>query len=175
MKRHTFRGKKGARSTPRKAGVNWDWKEVERAHFAQCQPPAGEKRAASAFFDLVALLLASSAVSQISQVLALVLDSSSQAALLSAFRFLTWATAYYFYFFWCPERWGGSPGKLLFGIRVVSLKTGHYPDPAEVFIREMTKPFAYFSFISPFLIATRADRRGLHELLSGTVSKYVRT
>lgn len=84
---------------------------------------------------------------------------------------------YFLYFCATLAQFGGSPGKLLLGLRVVDAKTGGKLTFGRAILRELfgkvlsTLPLA----IGWGMVFIRADSRTLHDLVAGTVVKRVHT
>ncbi len=82
---------------------------------------------------------------------------------------------YFFYFCATLSKFGGSPGKLLLGLRVVDAKTGGKISFGRAIVRELlgkalsTVPLA----IGWSMAFIRADSRTLHDLVAGTTVKRV--
>lgn len=72
---------------------------------------------------------------------------------------------YYAYFY---MTYGASPGKMVFGLRVISTIDNQNPTLTQIFIREtLGKFFSYVSFGLGFALAfVRRDGRAFHDLLS---------
>jgi len=74
--------------------------------------------------------------------------------------------------FW--KKWrGATPGKRFVGIHIVDVKTHKELDNQQAIIRSFGYIASTFSFLIGFLmVAFRKDKRGLHDLLAGTMVVY---
>ena len=74
--------------------------------------------------------------------------------------------------FW--KKWrGATPGKRFVGIHIVDAKTYKELDNKQAIIRSFGYIASTFSFLIGFLmVAFRKDKRGLHDLLAGTIVVY---
>jgi uncharacterized RDD family membrane protein YckC len=74
--------------------------------------------------------------------------------------------------FW--KKWrGATPGKRFVGIHIVDAKTYEELDNKQAIIRSFGYIASTFSFLIGFLmVAFRKDKRGLHDLLAGTIVVY---
>ncbi len=74
--------------------------------------------------------------------------------------------------FW--KKWrGATPGKRFVGIHIVDAKTYRELDNKQALIRSFGYIASTFSFLLGFLmVAFRKDKRGLHDLLAGTIVVY---
>ncbi|OQW52431.1 MAG: hypothetical protein A4S09_08745 [Proteobacteria bacterium SG_bin7] len=79
----------------------------------------------------------------------------------------TIAYVYYCFFY---LSFGATPGKLVLGLRVVSVETGGDLSLIQIFLREILgKFFSFFFFGFGFLLSFfRKDGRALHDLISGS-------
>lgn len=80
-----------------------------------------------------------------------------------------WILAGIFYGFFY-SKYGASPGKMIFGLRVLDENTGNYPSPLKAAVREIFGKFlcAITLGIGFLMIPFRADKRGLHDLVCST-------
>jgi len=80
----------------------------------------------------------------------------------------------YFYFVWALAYAGGSPGKLLLGLRVIHSQTGRYLNFFHALARELggkiVSVVTLYGFFSPFL---RKDKKALHDIVFRTSVKKV--
>ncbi len=81
----------------------------------------------------------------------------------------------YLHFVWALARYGGSPAKLLLGLRALDVRTGsRLPLPRALLREFIGKPLgtAMFGFgiLLPFV---RPDHKALHDLIAGSVVKRV--
>jgi uncharacterized RDD family membrane protein YckC len=68
------------------------------------------------------------------------------------------------------EKYSSTPGKMLFGLKVVRTKTGEKPDYMDALLREgVGKMLSMIIFgIGYFMVAFRSDKQALHDLFSKT-------
>jgi len=77
--------------------------------------------------------------------------------------------AHFAFFGWFYKNKGGSPGKLLFGLKVVNMATGENLNYFQTFKREIIgKTFSGFLFIGYIIAAFREDGRTLHDFFAGS-------
>lgn len=81
----------------------------------------------------------------------------------------------YIQFIWTVSVFGGTPAKLLLGLRVVDVRTGSKLELPRVFLREVVgKGVCVLTAGTGFLpVLFRGDRRGAHDLLCKSVVKRV--
>jgi len=64
---------------------------------------------------------------------------------------------------------GATPGKMLFGLRVVDTATGGRPSVGQALLRETVgRCLSALFFIGYLMVLARSDRRALHDMLAGT-------
>lgn len=82
----------------------------------------------------------------------------------------------YFYMVWTVSQFGGTPAKLLLGLRVLDINTGQRLAIPMVLWRELIgKTLGLITFGFGFSLAiSRPDTRALHDLMSRSVVKRVR-
>ncbi|MGZ3697132.1 MAG: RDD family protein [Bdellovibrionota bacterium] len=75
--------------------------------------------------------------------------------------------AYYVYFY---TNHGATPGKMVLGLKVISLSSGKNLTPGQTLLREILgKALSFFTLLlGYFLAALRPDRRALHDLIAAT-------
>jgi uncharacterized RDD family membrane protein YckC len=95
---------------------------------------------------------------------------------LQAINFLFSLVVTFVYCAWFYQSKGATPGKLLFGLRVVDATTGTYLSWGQTFMREIVgKVISGLTLTIGFLMAAfRPDKRALHDLLAGTQVLRVR-
>jgi uncharacterized RDD family membrane protein YckC len=95
--------------------------------------------------------------------------------ILNYFASLTKIGFVYLYAFWSNARFGGSPGKLLLGLRILDAKTGQFLGLNRILLRELlARPLSFLIFGCGFsYMLLREDRRTLHDVLTGSVVKRV--
>lgn len=81
----------------------------------------------------------------------------------------------YIYFVWTVATFGGSPAKLLLGLRVLDAGSGQKLSIPRAFLREVIGKAASVGLVGGGLILPliREDRRALHDLMSNSVVKRV--
>ncbi|MBY0372265.1 RDD family protein [bacterium] len=159
--------------------------DAENEHLLECPNADLPMRTAGLFLDLILISLATSAVHQLVEtfrstfpvLLGKWVDPESS-NFVFLFLFVSWSAKVclaYFYFIWTTHRFGGTPAKLLLGIRVVDARTGERPSILWTFLREgLAKPLGLTLLASPVCAAIRKDHRALHDLATRTVVKRVR-
>ncbi len=95
---------------------------------------------------------------------------SIELVLIGAAIFSIKMTVSYFYMAWFYKEKGGTPGKLLFDLRVFDVRTGAYLSYKKTFTREMVgKMISMATFLIGFIMAAfRSDKKALHDLMTGT-------
>lgn len=81
----------------------------------------------------------------------------------------------YLYSIWSISRFGGTPGKLLLGLRVLDETNGHFLPIYRVVLREfVARPLSFISLgLGIVCMLVRKDRRTLHDALTRSVVKRV--
>ncbi len=83
--------------------------------------------------------------------------------------------SFYFYMIWSIFTFGGTAGKLLLGLRIISVKSGEPPTFLWVLIREtIAKLLTIVSIIGIFLPFIRKDHRTFHDFITFTTVKKIR-
>jgi uncharacterized RDD family membrane protein YckC len=92
------------------------------------------------------------------------------AIILQLLNFVISLGATYGYYGWFYRNKGATPGKLLFGLKVVDSTTGTYLGWGQVFMREFVGWFVdgITLFIGLLMAGFRSDKRALHDLIAGT-------
>lgn len=70
---------------------------------------------------------------------------------------------------WFGHRFGGSPGKILVGLEVITEKTGDYPTFAQALTRVVLALVSMASLVGVLFMLFDARKRTLHDRLMGTV------
>lgn len=71
--------------------------------------------------------------------------------------------------------WGSTPGRMIFGLRVVDVWTGHRPRPMHAFLRAIAWWLSVGALGAPFLaVFSNLRRRPLHDRVSDTEVRSVR-
>ena len=76
----------------------------------------------------------------------------------------------FFYYGWFYQNKGATPGKLIFGLRVVDTETGGNIGYGKTFLRQYVGGFVCTLTlgIGYLMVAFRSDKRGLHDMIAGT-------
>jgi len=83
---------------------------------------------------------------------------------------------FHIYYLWTSTYYGGTPAKLIFGLRVIDIHTGQTLPLPRILVREVFGKLILntatlgLGFFLPF---TRPDARALHDLVSRSVVKKV--
>lgn len=155
--------------------------EAEVDHFMDCPNADFLIRAASFILDLIFLFLIFTSLKKIFAAIAAsgLLTMSSRdttSALLTSLHFAVGVSVFFIYNVVCVTRFGGTPAKLVFGLRVIDSRTGLGLSIFQAVFREvfgkwiMTWLICGVNFVWPLI---RHDSLALHDLISGTVVKKV--
>lgn len=112
---------------------------------------------------LIAFILPNTLIAQI--------KSGSVTTSFNAIYYLIWLLFSFFYIGWFYANKGGTPGKLLFNLKVISAETGTYLSYPRAFFREILGKYITnlsFMLLLGFLIFFRSDKRMLHDLIFDT-------
>lgn len=150
--------------------------EAEEDHFVDCPEAPYLLRAAACILDAIFLVLAITSFNRLAMAFFVYFSQEAREApvLFSSFVIASDVTLIYIYSLWTVHRFGGSPAKLLFNLRVVEVSTGKKLEFYSIFVREVFgKPLSLvllgLGFLMPLI---RDDRRTLHDLIcSSTVKK----
>jgi uncharacterized RDD family membrane protein YckC len=76
----------------------------------------------------------------------------------------------FFYYGWFYQNKGATPGKMIFGLRVVDTETGGNIGYGKTFLRQYVGAFLCVLTlgIGYLMVAFRSDKRGLHDMVAGT-------
>jgi uncharacterized RDD family membrane protein YckC len=159
--------------------------EAEREHYLDC--PNGDLpiRSAAFLLDLIFVSLGSSGIhhlietlkNSIPPLIGMVSEPAAPLFVLGVtyFSWLLKTAALYLYFVWTVMRFGGTPAKLLMGLRIVDTRTGDRLDYQQAILREIIgKLVTGVSVLAPLASLRRPDRRMFHDLVSGSCVKKVR-
>lgn len=148
--------------------------EAEEEHFLNCPNADFLVRAAAFLLDGLFLFLFGFGLHRLFEAASLILvPTESFQSFLRAVSFALEASLLYFYT-WSLHYWGGSPAKLLFGLRVLNASSGRRLGFAEVCFREfLGKGLSLISLVGFFLPLFRQDRLALHDLISHSIVKRV--
>ena len=157
--------------------------EAEEDHFLDCPTADYPVRAAALLLDVIFFSLANSGIqnffdtieSYALHVLHIgTLDPTGRTIALIALylALVTKVTAGYLYFIWSINRFRGSAGKLLLGLRVVSSQTGQPLRPSVALLRETVgKAASVLSVVGIILPLFRDDVEMIHDKLAQSVVK----
>jgi uncharacterized RDD family membrane protein YckC len=166
-----------------KKTINDTLLESENEHYLDCPTADPITRFAACFLDFILCSLAWSATNHLSEAGAAAVASLANGAPTTGWMPPGWAyslwvlriSLLYLYFLWAVASYGGTPAKLLLGLRVLDARNGHRLTHPRALVRELLlKPVSVASAIGLILPLFRSDRRALHDLLSGTVVKKIR-
>jgi len=145
---------------------------AEIEHYGDCPTADGMIRTAAVCLDLILLfILASSAEASI-QLVAILQNTPHMAVLIIAVKL----TLCFVYLICSVAYMGGTPGKLLLGLRVLSQKTGKYLSLPQAAYRELGAKFLLGILTSGviwILPLVRTDHLGLHDIIAKSVVKKV--
>lgn len=161
--------------------------EAEEDHFLDCPNAELRLRVAALLLDVLLSTLAISGLQHLCTALETHLGHlpteglgetltllHANSYVIASYAFISLKVAFvYFYFVWSLAFAGGSPGKLLLGLRVIHTVRGTtVPFPA-AFLREITKVFGIGFLFGLIPVFTRSDRRATHDLLCRTIVKRI--
>jgi uncharacterized RDD family membrane protein YckC len=157
--------------------------ESEYEHYLDCPNADIVIRFAALFLDFILCSIAWSAINHLSGAVSAALlslpaswDVSSWAN--RAVGFGVWVvrlTMLYLYFVWAVAAFSGTAGKILLGLRMIDAQTGNRVLLPRVLLREIAlKALSIASVLGILMPLVRADRRALHDVMSGTVVKQIR-
>ncbi len=157
--------------------------EAEEDHFLDCPNADVPVRVAALILDVILFSLANSGVQHFFDTIeSYAMHLLNTSALDETGRVIATATLYlslvtkvsagYLFFVWSVNRFMGSPGKLLLGLRVVSAKTGQPLRPIVALLREtVLKMVSVGSLVGAAMPLVRSDLPTLHDKLAGSVVK----
>ncbi len=171
----------------RKRSVTSALTEAEEDHLLDCPNADFFIRLGAFLLDLILLTLILAGIRHLQIVSASVLDSFMELRYVPmswghSFRVLSGVVFglfrlwfFYLYVFWTTTARGGTPAKLLMGLRVVDQETGRNLSFPRMIVREMIgKPAGLIPMGYGILMALfRKDKRTFHDLLSRSVVKRV--
>jgi uncharacterized RDD family membrane protein YckC len=159
--------------------------EAEHEHYLDCPNADLPIRAAALLLDLILFSLSASGIhhfvetvkNSVPSLIGVVSEPSAPAVVLGI-TYLSWllkTAALFLFFVWSVLRFGGSPAKLLMGLRVVDVASGSRLDYRQAMLRETVgKLLGALLLVGPAIALFRPDRRALHDLVSRSVVKRVR-
>lgn len=168
-------------------------REAEEDHFLDCPNAEVRLRVAALLLDCLLSALALSGLQHLCTALqthlghlpipattdhgsfsSFLITLNTNAYYISNYLFIGLKVAFaYFYFVWSLAFAGGSPGKLLMGLRVIHFTHGTVPHFSAALLRETTKVFGIALIFGIFPALTRPDRRAMHDLVGKTIVKRV--
>jgi uncharacterized RDD family membrane protein YckC len=169
----------------RKRSVADTLAEAEQEHYLDCPNADLPIRSAALLLDLILFSLGTSGIhhlvetvkNSVPSLIGVVSEPAGPTVVL-AITYLSWlikSAALFLFFVWTVLRFGGSPAKLLMGLRVVDARTGDRLDYRQALIRETVgKILGSAVIVGPAVALFRRDRRALHDLASHSVVKRVR-
>ena len=134
-------------------------------------------RFAAVVIDSLILMLLSNVVGQIlgklgfpGNIVELPKDPKELIVFQSIFGLIISAFISFFYFGWFYSNKGGSPGKLIFSLKVVDNETREYIGYWRAFLREYFCKIisTIILFIGFIMAGLRSDKRALHDMITGT-------
>ncbi len=160
-------------------------REAEHEHFLDCPNADFLQRLGALTLDIIFYTLIVSALRnlELSAVAAIpsLTESFGMAELSPIFLF--WlptviitlkCLGLYYYYLWPLRSYGGSPAKLLLGLRIVNERTGEPPDLPQILLREIIgKPLSLVTVFGAALALVAEDKRALHDRISNTVVKRI--
>jgi len=153
--------------------------DAEADHYLDCPSADLLTRAAAQVIDLIFCSIGWTAVFHLCVALSNSVAGGDRASPLGALIVqLAWGLRVAFvvtYLTFPVSRFGGSPGKLLLGLRVVDEATGYRLGLSRTLLREgVGKALSLASFgVGIWIALGRTDRRTFHDLLSRSVVKKV--
>jgi uncharacterized RDD family membrane protein YckC len=177
----------GTYSSPRrkKRSVADTLLEAEHEHYLDCPDADLPIRSAALLLDWILFSIATSGIHHlietVSNSVPFLLTSFSQPlgpAATLAIAYFSWVIktiAGYLYFIWSVNRFGGSPAKLIMGLRIVDSRTGQHLEYGQAFVREaLVKPLGLFFLVGALTSVSRADRRSIHDIVTHSAVKRIR-
>ncbi|MCB0404536.1 MAG: RDD family protein [Bdellovibrionales bacterium] len=151
--------------------------EAEEDHFVDCPEAPYLLRAAAAILDGIFLTIGLTSFNRLTMALFVYFGNSdgSVPVLFSSFVIASDVTLVYVYSLWTVHRFGGSPAKLVFNLRVVDKETGKRLELYRIFLREtlgkaLSLAILGLGFLMPLI---RHDQRALHDLICSSSVKKI--
>lgn len=121
-------------------------RDARNDHFLDCPDADFPSRAAAFLLDLIFFSLTTTAIHQLGQTIISSLvalsaggDAATSSMSLLGIAYASWilkSIACWTYYVWTLPQFGGSPAKLLLGLRVIDQDHGDYPSFGRAFFRE---------------------------------------
>ncbi len=148
--------------------------EAEEDHYLDCPNAEPLSRGAATFLDILFLIVLFYGINLIINAAAITLRISQvNYSILNAIKFALVSTCVYVYI-WSVRALGGSPAKILMGLRIINVHSGRRLSYARAIIRELiAKPLSILCIIGILLPLIRKDGHALHDLMVGSVVKRV--
>jgi len=160
--------------------------EAEHQHYLECPTADPLPRLAALVLDVILCVLWWKSFEQLFDALGIWMATAyrtfetSRALFATPAAFLDYLSAFvkvsgvYVYLVWTLARFGGTPGQLLLGLRVIDNSTGRHLSGLRSFFRQtlaMAIALASFGWATAMF---RKDGRGLQDLLTGSAVKRIR-
>ena len=148
--------------------------EAEDDHFFDCPSADFRARAAAILLDSIFLFILGYGLNSVFRTLGVALESDiNLSALLPSVKLAIEAVIGYAYL-WSIHQWGGSPAKILLGLRILDIGSGRKLRMSKVLLREcLFKPLSLISIVGMLMPLFRVDRLALHDLFAGSVVKRI--
>lgn len=159
-------------------------REAEDDHYLDCPDAEPLARAAAFVLDIIFLLILWGAFTRIYR--AVIVNGIVRSLfpnftpeftiLLNAVEIAMEAVLLFYFLVWPTSNFGGTPAKLLFGLRVIDSDTGHTLNIVRAALREIVGKLVVVPLTLGYgaaMIKLRLDRRGLHDVFSGSSVKRV--
>jgi len=160
--------------------------DSEREHFLDCPQAELPQRLASTLLDFILFSLAVTALRHLFEMGEGIIHFTFAWAGIERLQMLLQLTQYaanvckvlvaYFFFIWSGFKLGGTPGKLLLGLRLIDA-SGNSPRPLTVLLREVVgKPLAALWMLGPYWVLRKLKKRKtmLHDQIFKTSVRRVR-
>ena len=163
-----------------KRSVERALQEAEEEHYLDCPPADFWIRAAAIFLDIIFLFIIITAVHRIFEVLngALVARNAIDWLVLSlSVERATQALVFYLWNLWCVTQFGGTPAKIILGLRVIDRESGQKLSFGQTLLREVIGKIILcgLTFGIGFLLPLyRTDDLTLHDIVARSTVKRVR-
>lgn len=152
--------------------------QAEEDHYLECPNADITTRAAALLLDCILFSLLSSGLHQFYVAADGYMESfEASQSLRFSVHYGIWSLKFaagYFYFIWSLFQYGGTPAKLLMGLRVLEQETGKHLNQSQAITREILgKAISIGSVFGILLPLVRKDRKAMHDLMCLTVVKKI--